>query len=294
MSFTAQGNIRVEDLDKIKGTINDIRDATKPTQWMTLTYGKGRNDIVMSQTGNGDINELVDALTPDTIYFSYIRVPLDALREKFVFITYIGESVRPMKRAFVSQHKPDIEKILSPHHLSVSASSEEDLAAEEILKSLHKGSGANYDAQASQDKGILPVDPNYLRERKDFYKKQELTEERDLTRAFNKDPLSTTPMDLRGRPGITERYINDNVPKTAAKPAPAPATKPEPVAEPDKPVEPAVEPVEEPAVEEPTPEEPAEEGKEVVEEQPEPEQVEAEVEAEVEAVDVSPEDSPQE
>ncbi len=248
MSTTTIGNIKVTDLEKIKQVIEDIRDGKEEVNWLTLGYGTGRNIVELSGQGAGGMEELFETLTDDVIAFCYLRVNLDALRKKIIFISFVGQSSKPMKRAFVCQHKADIESILTNPHLSLSASSDADLDADDIMKQLHKVSGVNYDGQRSQDKGILSVDPNWAKTRKEFFAKQELTDERDVTKSFNTGPLSTTPMNLSGRPGITASYINDEVPKTKAKPAIAVRGRKE---------EPKAEPVVEAPKEEPKMEEPA-------------------------------------
>lgn len=61
----------------------------------------GPRTIVVQGKGSGGLNELLEHLTEDQCQFAYLRVisgDQESKRAKFVFISWCGEKVSPLKR----------------------------------------------------------------------------------------------------------------------------------------------------------------------------------------------------
>jgi Cofilin/tropomyosin-type actin-binding protein len=65
--------------------------------------------------GNGGLDELKEQLEDDQVHYGYLRVTSgdsESKRAKFVFISWVGERVGPLKRAKVSVHKASVKQII--------------------------------------------------------------------------------------------------------------------------------------------------------------------------------------
>jgi hypothetical protein len=61
--------------------------------------------LTLTQTGSGDLSELVSALQPQRASFAYVKIKYNndehSFREKFILVIWIGEEVKVMRRAKV-------------------------------------------------------------------------------------------------------------------------------------------------------------------------------------------------
>ena len=66
---------------------------------------EGNSKIVVKGSGSGGLDELKGSLEDDQVNYGYLRVTSgdsESKRSKFVFISWVGEKVGPLKRAKVS------------------------------------------------------------------------------------------------------------------------------------------------------------------------------------------------
>lgn len=71
--------------------------------------------VVLIDKGTGSLSELVAKLRADDIYYGYVRLVVSdatSVSTKFLFTTYVGGNVTPLKRARVSVHKTVFAKSL--------------------------------------------------------------------------------------------------------------------------------------------------------------------------------------
>lgn len=76
---------------------------------------EGNSKIVVAGSGAGGVDELKGTLGDDQVQYGYLRVTSgdnESKRAKFVFISWVGEKVGPLKRAKVSVHKANIKSII--------------------------------------------------------------------------------------------------------------------------------------------------------------------------------------
>lgn len=138
---------------------------------------EGNSKIVVKGSGTGGLDELKGSLEDDQVHYGYLRVTSgdsESKRSKFVFISWVGEKVGPLKRAKVSVHKASVKQIvqvsfstpppLAPsfHHpsnarrfnlllfhpqsyaIEVHAEKQDELQEEDILARVRKAGGADY------------------------------------------------------------------------------------------------------------------------------------------------------
>lgn len=80
-----------------------------------VLYGYEGNKIVKVGSGAGGLDELKALLQDDQVQYGYLRVTSgdsESKRAKFVFISWVGEKVGPLKRAKVSVHKANIKNFV--------------------------------------------------------------------------------------------------------------------------------------------------------------------------------------
>eukprot|EP00029_Vermamoeba_vermiformis_P002524 TRINITY_DN128_c0_g1_i1.p1 TRINITY_DN128_c0_g1~~TRINITY_DN128_c0_g1_i1.p1 ORF type:complete len:142 (+),score=41.13 TRINITY_DN128_c0_g1_i1:277-702(+) len=114
--------------------------------WVLFTYGDN-NTIVEAGKGNGGFAEFKSHLKEDGIFYGGFRVMAvdeeNSKRSKFIFVTWVGEKVSPLKRARVSTHKPLVREKCVGAHIELQAASEDDLTEEVVTKKLASSGGAH-------------------------------------------------------------------------------------------------------------------------------------------------------
>ena len=76
---------------------------------------EGNSKIVVKGSGSGGLDELKGSLEDDQVNYGYLRVTSgdsESKRSKFVFISWVGEKVGPLKRAKVSVHKAGVKQVV--------------------------------------------------------------------------------------------------------------------------------------------------------------------------------------
>ncbi|KAL0484069.1 coactosin [Acrasis kona] len=130
---------------------SEIRAEGGKTNWMLLGYDEENSDkqnikVKLVGKGTGGYDEFVKQLSDDKALYGVFRVIAvddDSRRTKFVFVTFLGSKLVPLKRARVSTHKSAFAKLFNGFHAEVYASSEDDLSKDEIVKKLNSATGAH-------------------------------------------------------------------------------------------------------------------------------------------------------
>jgi len=130
----------------LKQTYDDVRSDANETNWVVFGY-EGNSKIVVKGSGAGGLDELKGTLEDDQVHYGYIRVTSgdsESKRAKFVFISWVGEKVGPLKRAKVSVHKASVKQIIQSYAVEVHAEKQEELVEDDILSRVRKAGGADY------------------------------------------------------------------------------------------------------------------------------------------------------
>lgn len=143
---------------ELAGAIADVRNDATPTDWCLCGFDSGGAGAEMRMVGSGagGVAELSALLAQDGVYYGLVRTTetIDAsVTVKFVFVSFIGESVAPMRKAKISTLKGTITVAFEPFHAELlNASSKEEVTAESIVELLKKSDGRTGAAQATARK----------------------------------------------------------------------------------------------------------------------------------------------
>jgi len=173
-----------------------IRNDADPLMWFILGYqANSQSKLVVSALGTGDFNEMFSSIQEDA-QFVYINYKFgDTQRSKFIFMTYVPDSLGGLKKSRVVGHRPAVEKMLKYIHLQWHILDKNEMKQDVLDQKLLAAGGANYSVQES-DKGDFS---GYKQTTKDFYsEKDKNTKLTDVL--YDKGPLSReTPIDIGGR-----------------------------------------------------------------------------------------------
>ncbi|CAG8542194.1 2944_t:CDS:2 [Acaulospora morrowiae] len=137
----------------IRETYDEVRDDRNETNWLLLQYASDKSDqIVLKKKGTQGLSEFVRELDESQAAFGYIRLNVSndelSVRTKFVFVTWIGSSVKVMRKAKLSVHVADVKRVIQAYAVEINAHEKSELDEGEILTKLRKAGGANYDRGA--------------------------------------------------------------------------------------------------------------------------------------------------
>jgi hypothetical protein len=126
----------------------DVVNDKTPTAWAVFGYeSKTSNKVVVQAKGEGGLDEVKAQFKEDECQFAYVRMTTgdeESKRAKFLFLSWVGEKVSPLRRAKMSVHKADIKAIIRNFALEVHATTVDDINNERILAAMIKAGGANY------------------------------------------------------------------------------------------------------------------------------------------------------
>jgi len=172
-----------------------IRNDRDPLAWFVLGYAPGsQTKIVVIALGETGFEEMKASLPEDAVYI-YINFRFgDTQRSKFIFMTYVPDTLNALKKSRVVGHRPAVEKLLKYMTLQWHVLDKSEMIRETLEKKLLAAGGANYSVQES-NKGDFS---SYKQATKEFY--QETDKATQLTGVvYQQGPLTVTPMDISGR-----------------------------------------------------------------------------------------------
>eukprot|EP00754_Rhynchopus_humris_P009446 Rhum_TRINITY_DN14018_c0_g1::Rhum_TRINITY_DN14018_c0_g1_i1::g.67518::m.67518 len=128
-----------------------IRDGKSPLSWLMLSYnGKDPGTMAVHAKGVTGLTDFVSHLDDSLVLFCGLRCravdkrgTVRSVRNKFVFVAWIGADVKPMARAKVSAHKGAFEALFAGTQLSVQTSERHDLEAKELEERLQASTSAH-------------------------------------------------------------------------------------------------------------------------------------------------------
>jgi len=110
-------------------------------------------EMSLTATGTGGVAELAAALKTDQVAFAYLRMNVSndpmSNRSKFVLVSWCGPEVKVMRKARHSTYASEIKKILQSYAIEKYVTDRFELTEQDLILSLRKAMGANYDRQAS-------------------------------------------------------------------------------------------------------------------------------------------------
>ena len=109
---------------ELAGAILDVRSNDTPTNWCLCGYDFSQPGmtLVMRGSGTGGLAELASKLDSSSAYYGFSRTTdnIDkTVAVKFVFVTFLGESVPPMKKGKITTFKGTVTEHFEPFHLEL-------------------------------------------------------------------------------------------------------------------------------------------------------------------------------
>ncbi|XP_078383186.1 uncharacterized protein LOC144665761 [Oculina patagonica] len=146
-SFQTPGAVAVNIDDAVTEAIADVRSDDTPTNWCVGSYGEKnpKKPIVLTGKGTDGLSGIVALLESDLVAYALLRVRdvVDDIQTvKFVFITWVGENVKPMAKGKISTHKSTVEKAFHPAHVPIYATALGELSEEVIMSKVQTASGS--------------------------------------------------------------------------------------------------------------------------------------------------------
>lgn len=192
---------------KVVNAYESVRDDNTDTNWLLLGYGGSKKTLQLYGSGKGGLKEFVAKLPENEVVYGYLRVVYgDSGRSKFVFVTYVPDTLSGLAKAKANMHKPSVDNFLKYFHIHVAATTASDLQEATIQAKLFAAGGANYGTGGQAPAGSENFG-NIKNNARSFFSETE--KKGSVSIQYNKDPLAaTTPVSLMGRAGITEKYIS--------------------------------------------------------------------------------------
>ncbi|XP_068735168.1 uncharacterized protein [Montipora capricornis] len=146
-SFQTPNAVAVNIDVAVRDAIAEVRSDDTETDWCVGSYGEKnpKKPIVLIGKGTDGLKGVLSLLENDIVVYALLRVQdqVDGITTvKFVFITWVGENVKPMTRGKISTHKSTIEKTFHPAHVQIYATTAGELSEDVIMSKVQNASGS--------------------------------------------------------------------------------------------------------------------------------------------------------
>ena len=176
-----------------------------------LGYRESQNELQLYGSGEGGLEELKSNLVEEPLFGYFSHVFGDTNRKKFIFLSWLPESVGGMKKSRVMGHKAAVDAFFKYFHITISAFQPSDLSQSVVEGRLKAAAGADYGVGTG---GGTRGEQNFggiKDQAKNLYLEKE--KETNVQIVYEKGPLTTTPCDLSGRamvapPSEAKKNIN--------------------------------------------------------------------------------------
>uniref|UniRef100_A0A182JDQ0 Uncharacterized protein n=1 Tax=Anopheles atroparvus TaxID=41427 RepID=A0A182JDQ0_ANOAO len=185
--------------DAIVGAWKAVVDRKSATNWALFGYEGQSNVLKLQETGEDGICELAAELNSGKIQYAFLRIDNSETGiAKFVFINWQGEGAPIARKGTCAKHVRDVTGVLHGAHITVHATTEDDVEEARILEKLqkvvvndfrvkdysqaneiHKPVGTNY-SRVNPTKEINPA------ERDEFWRKEEEEEKHRLQAEYER------------------------------------------------------------------------------------------------------------
>jgi len=119
--------------DTAKDAVKKIRDATSEVNWLLLGFdGESIENIIEVGSGSGGADELATKLEADKVLYGLVRVKEKVDESdtiKYLFINFIGENVKSMRKARTSTQIGKVQEFLTPYHTNMLVSSPAEISS---------------------------------------------------------------------------------------------------------------------------------------------------------------------
>uniref|UniRef100_A0A034VIT6 Coactosin-like protein n=1 Tax=Bactrocera dorsalis TaxID=27457 RepID=A0A034VIT6_BACDO len=132
------------DKDSIREAYEDVRSDQTDTDWAVFKF---QNCTITCTARGQGFEEFREQFGENDRAFGYIRIQMGdemSKRQKFIFLTWIGQYVGVLPRAKMSTDKALIREVLSNFAVELYAGVDDELDIELFRGALERAGGANY------------------------------------------------------------------------------------------------------------------------------------------------------
>lgn len=136
--YTKKQALNIINEGLIKQQIAEIRNDASSLNWMLIGY-KDRETLQPHASGNGDITELAESLSPSAVNYGFLRTTDkvdNSTTVKFFFINWVGDAVPPLFKGRITSHKGTVEEIFEPYHIKLSGVEADDMTPAKVAEKL--------------------------------------------------------------------------------------------------------------------------------------------------------------
>jgi len=126
---------------------------SEEVNWCLFAYTDNtQKALKLEGKGNGGLEELKGHLVEDQCLYGYVKFIAgdeESKRTKFLFLTWVGEKVSPLRRARISVHKADVKTIIKNFAVEVHCTTLDEVDEATFMNLITKAGGANYSANTN-------------------------------------------------------------------------------------------------------------------------------------------------
>ncbi len=135
---TSSVALSFDDKEAVQAALAAVRSDSDPTDWALLGYS-GDAALRLVGKGQGGSDEMARHIEdPDTgAYYGLVRVNTVVDGQnlvRFVFIFYLGDKIKVVRKAKITTHRGAIQEIVGQFHLDITAASQADISSEAVAK----------------------------------------------------------------------------------------------------------------------------------------------------------------
>jgi hypothetical protein len=142
---SASGPLQLD--ESVIKAYNTIRSDPPSITWALFGYDADGRKIVTAQSGSGGVGAFTAHLKPEDRAYGFVRVTTGdsmSARAKFIFVTWVGEKVPPLKKARVSTDRMFVKETIREFAIEVFANSLDELSEATLMAAVKKAGGADY------------------------------------------------------------------------------------------------------------------------------------------------------
>lgn len=142
-SVTTTSSLAIVNEDEVKQAITNVRKDGSDINYALVGYVENSRDKIGLIASGADLEDLKSHLKEDSAFYGLYRVyeTIDKSNTtKFVLISYLGDRTNPLLKAKTATHSGKVKDLLGQHHVSLFATSLDEITQEKIEDLVSKAS----------------------------------------------------------------------------------------------------------------------------------------------------------
>jgi len=117
---------------------NQVIDDKNELNWALFSY-KANNELYLEETGDGGLEELESEFNSGKMQYAFVSITdPNTKMTKYLLIIWQGEGVPATRKGSCANHVRDVKRFFKNHHIAIVARNEDEVQADEIMKSVLK------------------------------------------------------------------------------------------------------------------------------------------------------------